>query len=64
MALIFNISVQSHADQYRFNKSILKKTVHAVEMMDGDTNKVLHDFKFQVIYLAKGCILSAANHFG
>lgn len=63
-ALIFIISVQSHVDQCHFNKSILEKTVHAVEMMDGDTNKVLHDLKFLVIYLAKGCILSAANHFG
>lgn len=64
MVLIFILSVKSHVDQYHFNKNILKKTVHAVGVIDGDTNKVLHDFKFQVIYLAKGCILSAANHFG
>lgn len=46
VVLIFIISLQSHVDPYHFNKNILKKTVHAVEMIDGDTNKVLHDFKF------------------
>lgn len=45
VALIFVISVQSHADEY-FNKNILKKTVQAVEMIDGDTKScVISRFK-------------------